>query len=71
MNTTDHDSRPMRTPGYKPLQGYNAQLTVNERQVVIAAEPTCDSPDFGHLEPMIRATQPSFAASTSATRTSC
>jgi hypothetical protein len=57
MNVSDHDSRPMRTHGFKPLQGYNAQLAVNERQVVIAAELTCDSPDFGHLEPMVRATQ--------------
>jgi hypothetical protein len=57
MNTTDLDSRPMRTHGYKPLQGYNAQLAVNEQQVVIAAELTTDSPDFGHLEPMVRATQ--------------
>ena len=55
MNVTDHDSRPMRTHGFKPLQGYNAQLAVNERQVVIAAELTTDSPDFGHLEPMVRA----------------
>jgi transposase len=26
MNTTDPDSGPMRTHGFKPLQGYNAQL---------------------------------------------
>ncbi len=57
MNTTDLDSRPMRTHGYKPLQGYNAQMAVNEQQVVIAAELTTDSPDFGHLEPMVRAAQ--------------
>jgi transposase len=57
INLTDHDSRPMRTHGYKPLQGYNAQLAVNEQQVVIAAELTTDSPDFGHLEPMVRAAQ--------------
>src|SRR5829696_6454583 len=57
INTTDHDSRPMRTHGYAPLQGYNAQLVVNEQQVVVAAELTSDSPDFGHLEPMVRATQ--------------
>jgi hypothetical protein len=57
MNLTDHDSRPMRTHGFKPLQGYNAQLAVNEQQVIIAAELTCDSPDFGHLEPMVRAAQ--------------
>ena len=47
----------MRTHGYKPLQGYNAQLAVNERQIVIAAELTTESPDFGHLEPMVRAAQ--------------
>jgi hypothetical protein len=57
INLTDHDSRPMRTHGYKPLQGYNAQLAVSEQQVVIAAELTTDSPDFGHLEPMVRAAQ--------------
>ena len=57
INLTDHDSRPMRTHGFKPLQGYNAQLAVNDRQVVIAAELTTDSPDFGHLEPMVRAAQ--------------
>jgi transposase len=57
MNITDHDSRPMRTHGSAPLQGYNAQLAVNEQQVVIAAELTTDSPDFGHLEPMVRAAQ--------------
>jgi hypothetical protein len=57
MNVTDHDSRPMRTHGFKPLQGYNAQLAVNDQQVAIAAELTCDSPDFGHLEPMVRAAQ--------------
>jgi transposase len=57
MNTTDHDSRVVRTHGQAPLQGYNAQLTVNDQQVVLAAELTTESPDFGHLEPMVRATQ--------------
>jgi transposase len=57
INTTDHDSRVMRTRGQPPLQGYNAQLAVNERQVIVAAEITTDAPDFGHLEPMVRATQ--------------
>jgi hypothetical protein len=57
MNLSDHDSRPTRTHGFKPLQGYSAQLAVNEQQVVIAAELTCDAPDFGHLEPTVRATQ--------------
>jgi hypothetical protein len=50
VNTTDHDSRVMRTQGQPPLQGYNAQLAVNERQVIVAAEVTTDAPDFGHLE---------------------
>src|SRR3954454_16888443 len=57
VNTPDHDSRVVRTHGQPPLQGYNAQLVVNDNQVVIAAEITTESPDFGHLEPMVRATQ--------------
>jgi transposase len=57
VNTTDPDSRVVRTHGQAPLQGYNAQLVVNDNQVVIAAEVTADSPDFGHLEPMVRATR--------------
>jgi hypothetical protein len=56
INVTDPDSRNVKTPrGY--LQGYNAQAVCNEQQIVIAAEITGDSPDFGHLEPMITATQ--------------
>jgi len=39
------------------MQGYNAQAVCNEQQIVIAAELSADSPDFGHLEPMISATQ--------------
>ena len=57
INTTDHDSRVMRTQGQPPLQGYNAQLAVNDQQVIVAAELTTDAPDFGHLEPMVRATE--------------
>jgi hypothetical protein len=57
VNVTDHDSRVVRTHGQPPLQGYNAQMVVNDRQIVLAAEITTDSPDFGHLEPMVRATQ--------------
>jgi len=42
----------VKTPrGY--MQGYNAQAAVNERQIVLAAEIHSDSPDFGHLEPML------------------
>jgi transposase len=62
VNTTDHDSRVMRTQGQPPLQGYNAQLAVNDEQVIVAAELTTDAPDFGHLEPMVRATQRELAA---------
>jgi hypothetical protein len=46
----------VRTAGQPAKQGYNAQAAVNERQIVIAAEITVDSPDFGHLEPMVNAT---------------
>ena len=54
VNITDPDSRNLKCPrGYK--QGYNAQAVVNENQIVIAAEINTDSPDFGHLEPMITA----------------
>jgi hypothetical protein len=50
----DLDSRNVKTPrGW--VQGYNAQAVSTEDQIVIAAEVTIDSPDFGHLEPMIRA----------------
>ena len=56
INTTDHDSRIVRTQGQPAIQGYNAQAAVNENQIVIAAELTVDSPDFGHLEPMVEAT---------------
>jgi transposase len=54
VNITDQDSRNLKGPrGYK--QGYNAQAVVTENQVVIAAEINTDSPDFGHLEPMVGA----------------
>jgi transposase len=56
INTTDPDSRIMRTQGQPPKQGYNAQAAVNENQIIVAAEITVDSPDFGHLQPMVDAT---------------
>jgi transposase len=56
INTTDHDSRIVGTVGQPAIQGYNAQAAVNERQIIVAAEITIDSPDFGHLEPMVNAT---------------
>jgi transposase len=54
VNVTDPDSRNVKTPrGY--VQGYNAQAVTNARQIVVAAEVNADSPDFGHLEPMVSA----------------
>jgi transposase len=62
INVTDHDSRVVRTQGQPARQGYNAQLAVNDRQIIVAAEITTESPDFGHLEPMVRATQRELTA---------
>ncbi len=54
INTTDMDARLVKgMRGW--LQGYNAQAASNEQQIVIAAEVTVASPDFGHLEPMLNA----------------
>jgi transposase len=55
MNKTDHDSRMMRTNGQPTVQGYNAQAAVTRGQIIIAAEIAVESPDFGHLEPAVRA----------------
>ena len=58
INTTDLDSRLIKGPrGRGFLQGYNAQAVANEHQIVIAAEVMTAAPDFGHLEPMLDATQ--------------
>ena len=38
MNVTDPDSRPLKPPGFGYVQGYNAQVAINEKQIVIAAE---------------------------------
>ena len=60
INVTDPDSQLVKTMrGW--IQGYNAQAVTNERQIVIAAEVTVDSPDFGHLEPMVDAAQAELA----------
>ncbi|HEX6696071.1 MAG TPA: hypothetical protein VF080_04725 [Solirubrobacteraceae bacterium] len=37
------------------MQGYNAQAATTERQIVIAAELTNSSADFGQIEPMVDA----------------
>jgi len=56
INVTDLDSRNVKTPR-SYTQGYNVQAAVNEHQIVLAAEVTLTSPDFGQLEPMIKATR--------------
>jgi hypothetical protein len=54
INTTGLDSRNVKTPrGW--VQGYNAQAATNERQIVIAAELTNASADFGQLGVMVEA----------------
>src|SRR3954449_9083329 len=61
INLTDPDSRNVKTPrGW--VQGYNAQAVCTQKQIVIAAEVTIDSPDFGHLGPMIAAAEHELAA---------
>ncbi len=56
INLTDPDSRLQKVrQGW--VQGYNAQAVANEQQIVLAAEITVDSPDFGHLGPMIETTE--------------
>jgi transposase len=61
MNLTDPDSRLLKASrGY--IQGYNAQASVDENQIVIAAEVTVDSPDFGHLEPILDAARSELEA---------
>jgi transposase len=60
VNISDPDSRNVKTPrGY--MQGYNAQAVCNENQIVVAAEINADSPDFGHLEPMVCAAERELA----------
>jgi hypothetical protein len=56
INTTDPDSRLLEAAGSGYVQGYNAQAAVSEQQIVLAAEISVDSPDFGQLEPMLNAT---------------
>src|SRR5919202_5648370 len=54
INTTDPDSRNVKTlRGW--AQGYNAQAVSTDRQIVVAAELTNSSADFGQLGPLVDA----------------
>jgi len=61
INLTDLDSRNLKTPR-SYTQGYNVQAVVNEHQIVLAAEVSLGSSDFGQLEPMVAATNRELAA---------
>jgi transposase len=52
VNTTDPDSRPMRSP-HGHLQGYNAQAVTDGHQVVVAAEVLTEANDSRALAPMV------------------
>ena len=61
INVTDPDSRTLKTPrGF--LQGYNAQAVCNEQQIVVAAEVSVSSADFGQMGPMIDEARAELAA---------
>jgi transposase len=61
INLSDPDSRLVHgMRGW--LQGYNVQAACNERHLIIAAEVTTSSPDFGNLGPMVAAAKRELAA---------
>ena len=61
INVTDPDSRNLKAPrGY--MQGYNAQAVCNQQQIVVAAEISVSSADFGQMGPMITNAQSELAA---------
>lgn len=61
INTTDPDSRVIPRAGKEALQGYNAQAVACTGQIVLAAEITKQTNDYGQLEPMIAQTNQSLA----------
>jgi transposase len=61
INVTDPDSQLVHgMRGW--IQGYNAQAAVNESQIVLAAEVSTASPDFGQLDPMMGAVEAELEA---------
>jgi hypothetical protein len=52
INITGPDSRTLKTPRGS-LQGHNAQAVCTEQQIVVAAEVSVSSADFGQMGPMI------------------
>lgn len=61
VNVTDPDSRNVKTArGW--VQGYNAQAVTTKGQIVIAAELTNSSADFGQIGPMIDAARRELTA---------
>ena len=61
VNLTDPDSRLVHgMRGW--LQGYNVQAACNEQHLIVAAEVTTSSPDFGNLGPMVAAARRELAA---------
>lgn len=58
VNLTDPDSKQIKTnAGFGWVQGYNPQAVVGAGQIVLAAEVTNNTADFGQLEPMVSATK--------------
>jgi hypothetical protein len=55
VNKSDHDSRMMLTVGQPTGQSYNARAAVTGDQIIVAAEISVQSPDFGHLQPTLNA----------------
>jgi transposase len=60
-NPTDPDSRIMKTrKGY--VQGYNGQVVVTEKQIIVAAELTVEENDINQLHPMMEKAQENIVA---------
>ena len=61
VNTTDPQSRIMKTPGGW-VQGYNAQAAVNDLGLVLASDVTTEANDSAQCQPMMIRTQARVAA---------